>query len=145
MLNIYQRIAIPLGRIFIYWGTFFEVHPATLDDLVTRKLRTLITSTALQWYMIAGTTAKPHLISCSRLSYTHYNKARHEFLTSSPNKPSIWDKTQMNRINRMLLPFLNNTRLAPPPSYRVVSCGILRLFMHLSANAPQCRLRGPIL
>ena len=37
----------------------------------------------------------PHLL------YTHYNKARHEFLTSSQNKRSIRDKTQRNRINRM--------------------------------------------
>ena len=27
-------------------------------------------------------------------SYTNYNKARHEFLTSSPNKHSIRDKTE---------------------------------------------------
>ena len=38
----------------------------------------------------------PHLL------YTHY-KARHEFLTSSPNNRSIRDKTQMNRINCMQL------------------------------------------
>ena len=53
--------------------------------------------------MIAGTTPKPHLRRCPHLSYTHYNKARHEFLTSSPNKRSIRDKTQRNRINRMRL------------------------------------------
>ena len=37
------------------------------------------------------------------LSYTHYNKARLEFVTSSLNKHSIRDKTQRNRINRVRL------------------------------------------
>ena len=36
-------------------------------------------------------------------SYTHYDKARHEFLTLSPNKRSIRDKTERNRINRVRL------------------------------------------
>ena len=35
----------------------------------------------------------------SQPSYTHYNKTRYEFLTSSPNKRSFEIKTQRNRIN----------------------------------------------
>ena len=61
------------------------------------------TITALRWYKIAGTTPKPNLRSHPHLSYTHYNKTRHEFLTSSPYKRSIRDKTQRNRINCMRL------------------------------------------
>ena len=63
----------------------------------------LSTSTALQWYIIVGTTPKPLLRSRPTCQYTHYNKARHEFLTSSPNKRSIRDETQRNRINCMRL------------------------------------------
>ena len=37
------------------------------------------------------------------LPYTLYNKARHKILTSSPNKRSLRDETQKNRINRARL------------------------------------------
>ena len=74
----------------------------------------------------------------SHPSYTHYNKTRHEFLTSYPNKHSIRDKTQRNRINCMRLTspkvhlskrihdWLHSIRIVP---YRT----IINAF---SANAP---------
>ena len=76
-----------------------------------------------------------------RLSYTHYNKARHEFLTSSPNKRSIRDKTQRNKINRMrftsqkvhLSKTIHDWHRPPPP---LASCHIVRVFMHLFLTRP---------
>ena len=81
------------------------------------------------------------------LSYTHYDKVRHVFLTSSPNKRSIRDKTQRIRINRMRLtsPKVHLSRTIHDWLRQFVPCRIVRLFMHLSANAPQWRLRGPLL
>ena len=66
------------------------------------------------------------------LSYTHNNKARHKFLTSSPNKRSFREKIQRIRINcvRLTPPrciFLIQYTICSEP---FVSCRIVRLFMH---------------
>ena len=97
----------------------------------------LTTGTALQWYMIAGTTSKPHLRSRPHLSYTctHYNKAGHEFLTSSPNSAPLEIKTQwkgitcMNITSRKVPPSKTmHDQLRPTPLPRSFPCAIIYAF-----------------
>ena len=62
---------------------------------------TKTTGMALQRYMIAGTTSKPHIRSRPHLSYTHHNKAGHEFFYIVPKWRSTRDKTQWKGITCM--------------------------------------------
>ena len=61
------------------------------------------TGTALQWYMIAGTTPKPHLRSHPFCHIIYIIRSDTNFLTSSPKSAPSKIKTQRNGITCMQL------------------------------------------
>ena len=94
--------------------------------------------------MIAEISPKPHL----RSPNLSYNKAGHEFLTSSPNKHPIRDKKKPRGIEWIACDLLPQ-RCIFLKQYTIgiasfAWCSIVRLSKHLLANTSQWRLPCPI-
>ena len=103
-----------------------------------------ITGTALKWYYDHWNHSQVPPKKPSHPPYTHCSNPRHEFLTSSQISAPSEKITQRNRINckRLTSPKVHFSKTIHDRHRPFL---IVRLFMHLSANSPKWRLRGPIL
>ena len=129
----------------------WQVHYFTTNQyhvFIYIQVQCIITGTALQWYMIAGTHSKAPPKKPPLLSYNINNKVRHEFFDIVPKKRSIQDKNteEWNKPACSLLPqrclFLKQYTISSAP---FPDLPLVRLFMHFPTSKRRFRFTSPIM